>query len=383
LSAAVSDPRSPSYGQHLSLRAVHDRYGPLPGDRDRVLRYLRSLDHIIIHEYQWGDMVTVTATAAAIEQLFSTRLGWVSHSLGVTKKRAVRAREPLTVPSELHPLIDFISLNCPVNHARPRASSALRRRDQEGGDISRSQSTSALRVYPGNEEAYVYFQPLCGSDALSPANNQSPPCNESQPMDRPSHYQFVISKHTDSGADLDLQPIVQTLRYSAISCFEQKSGASNPCRGGSMTRSADCTCIAKLSSLPKYVQLRVAIHAVYSPGGATNINNGSSSSTSTRLEQFLGASLLFVLTDVATPSFLSALYGIPPGLSAQHGSNQSVVEFYGEVPAFVTHHHHHHHCIQPTIPASPLSVLQQQRPHQLHVPGGPPSCQHPSGTRVR
>ena len=369
---------------------MHDRYGPLPGDRDRVLRYLRSLDHIIIHEDQWGDMVTVTATAAAIEQLFSTRLGWVSHSLGVTQKRAVRAREPLTVPSELHPLIDFISLNCPVNHARPRASSALRRRDQEGGDISRSRSTSALRVYLGNEEAYVYFQPLCGSDPLSPANNQSPPCNESQPMDRPSHYQFVVSKHTDSGADLDLQPIVQTLRYSAISCFEQKSGASNPCRGGSMTRSADCTCIAKLSSLPKYVQLRVAIHAVYSPGGATSINNGSSSSTTTttRLEQFLGASLLFALTDVATPSFLSALYGIPPGLSAQHGSNQSVAEFYGEVPAFVTHHHqyqyhHHHHCIQPTIPASPLSVLQQQRPQQLHVPGGSPPCQHPSGTRVR
>jgi hypothetical protein len=209
-------------------------------------------------------------------------------------------------------------------------------------------------------------------------------------MDRPSHYQFVVSKHTDSGADLDLQPIVQTLRYSAISCFEQKSGASNPCRGGSMTRSADCTCIAKLSSLPKYVQLRVAIHAVYSPGGATSINNGSSSSTTTttRLEQFLGASLLFALTDVATPSFLSALYGIPPGLSAQHGSNQSVAEFYGEVPAFVTHHHqyqyhHHHHCIQPTIPASPLSVLQQQRPQQLHVSGGSASCQHPSGTRVR
>lgn len=345
-SVAVSDPRSPSYGQHLSLRAVHDRYGPLRGDRDRVLRYLQSIDHDVIHADQWGDMITVTAKASAIEQLFRTRLGWVSHSLGVTKRRAVRARDPLTLPSELHPLIDFISLNCPVNHARPRASSVLRsrtmRQEEEDGETSRSLSAlSALRVYPGNEEAYVYFQPLCGLDALSPINSQSPPCsNGSQPMDRPSHYQFVVSKHADSGAELDLQPIVQTLRYSSIGCFDRKG---NPCRS-----SADCTCIAKLSSLPKYVQLRVAVHAVYSPGENSNASSSSTASSTHSLEQFLGASLLFALTDVATPAFLSALYGMPPGLSVQHGSNQSVAEFYGEVadyhhlPSYHHHHHHHH-----------------------------------------
>lgn len=350
---------------------MHDRYGPLRGDRDRVLRYLRSIDHDVIHADQWGDMITVTAKASAIEQLFRTRLGWVSHSLGITKRRAVRARDPLTLPSELHPLIDFISLNCPVNHARPRASSVLRRREEDGdGETSRLSALSALRVYPGNEEAYVYFQPLCGLDALSPINSQSPPCsNGSQPMDRPSHYQFVVSKHADSGAELDLQPIVQTLRYSSIGCFDHRKG--NPCRS-----SADCTCIAKLSSLPKYVQLRVAVHAVYSPGENSNASSSSStasyssstasssSSSSTHsLEQFLGASLLFALTDVATPAFLSALYGMPPGLSVQHGSNQSVAEFYGEVADY----HHlpsYHHTNQPTIPtylpACPLSVLQQR-----------------------
>jgi len=211
----------------------------------------------------------------------------------------------------------------------------LRRSEEEG----LASSQPALRVYPGNEEAYVYFQPVCGSDTLSPANSQSPPCNDSLPVNIPSHYQFVVSKHAESGAEVDLQHIVQTVASSAIYCFDQR--ASTPCHGGaSSTHSRDCTCIAKLSSLPKYVQLRVVVHAVYSAAG--------NSSSSVRLEQFLGASLLFALTDVATPAFLSSLYGIPPGLSVQHGSNQSVAEFYGEVVCIV---------ITPPPPISDLALI--------------------------
>lgn len=51
--------------------------------------------------------------------------------------------------------------------------------------------------------------------------------------------------------------------------------------------------------------------------------------------QALGSSNLFALTDVATAHFLSELYSIPEGLSVRHGSNQSVVEFYGEVSVFL------------------------------------------------
>jgi hypothetical protein len=45
---------------------------------------------------------------------------------------------------------------------------------------------------------------------------------------------------------------------------------------------------------------------------------------------------LFALTDVATASFLSNLYNIPPGLAVKHGSNQSVAEFYDEVKLYTT-----------------------------------------------
>ena len=43
-----------------------------------------------------------------------------------------------------------------------------------------------------------------------------------------------------------------------------------------------------------------------------------------------GTTVYFALTDVATPAFLADLYSVPLGLNVRFGSNQSVVEFYGE-----------------------------------------------------
>ncbi len=75
------------------------------------------------------------------------------------------------------------------------------------------------------------------------------------------------------------------------------------------------SCPFQLSPLPKYTQLRV------------NITSASPNNPSVVV---VGTSSLFALTDVATAHMLSQLYSIPQGLSVQHGSNQSVVEFYHE-----------------------------------------------------
>jgi hypothetical protein len=75
----------------------------------------------------------------------------------------------------------------------------------------------------------------------------------------------------------------------------------------------------QVSSLPKYTQLRLNVTASYP------------ASDSPQEDQGLGTSNLFALTDVATAHFLSDLYHIPQGLAVNHGSNQSVAEFYGEV----------------------------------------------------
>lgn len=358
--ADVSDPQSPSYGKYLSLREVHDRYSPLTKDKERVLSYLQSLDQAVVYADQWGDMVTVTAPVSAIEQYFGTRLGFVSHVHGTTKKIALRAKDSLIVPTELHPLIDFISLNIPVNHNQPRAFSAL-----SSTAKTEASSSPVLSVFTTNEEAHVYFKPICGSNNISLANSQSPPCNSSLPGNRPSEYQFIISKHTDSGSELDQKPIVQTVHFTAIYCFEQITGKR--CNG---LETNICTCIVKLSSLPKYVQLRVTAHALYS----------TEERSTTQREQFLGSSQLFVLADVATPAFISALYGIPPGLSVKHGSNQSVVELIGLVIC-----HYYLHCITDIMIRLHTchTDSQQQRPQRLLVPSGSSLCQHPCRSRIR
>ena len=74
--------------------------------------------------------------------------------------------------------------------------------------------------------------------------------------------------------------------------------------------------VTQIANLPKYTQLRFNVTATYAGSAAV---------------QALGQSNLFALTDVATAGFLSTLYNVPKGISVQHGSNQSVAEFYGEV----------------------------------------------------
>ncbi len=71
----------------------------------------------------------------------------------------------------------------------------------------------------------------------------------------------------------------------------------------------------QLSPLPKYTQLKVNITATYPTGKITQ----------------QGVTTRFALTDVATAKFLSDLYNMPPGIQVNHGSNQSVAEFYKEV----------------------------------------------------
>lgn len=114
--------------------------------------------------------------------------------------------------------------------------------------------------------------------------------------------------------------------------------------------------LSQLSPLPKYTQLRVNL--------TTSFQNGAS---------FSAVSNLFALTDIATASFLSTLYGIPKGLSVKHGSNQSVAEFYGEVRMYVCMYIHTADILFYRLYFNILShfgsvipiVLQQQRPGDL------------------
>ena len=75
----------------------------------------------------------------------------------------------------------------------------------------------------------------------------------------------------------------------------------------------------QVAPLPMYTQLRANV---------TSVLPGASEATSI----IVGVSDLFVLTDVATVSFLSALYKIPAGQTVHNmNATQALPEFYEEV----------------------------------------------------
>jgi hypothetical protein len=137
----------------------------------------------------------------------------------------------------------------------------------------------------------------------------------------------------------------------------------------------NCSCFAKLSPLPKYRQLRVAVTS-FVPLAADTDMDGALTTGHRRSDPAYrtinttshGHSTLFVLTDVATVPLLLELYSIPTGLTVRHGSNQSVIEFYNEfysnsdLQAFMAltgetttrslNHHHRNHTFTNPHPLS-------------------------------
>jgi len=213
---------------------------------------------------------------------------WHKHVSDKSDKRSLRTTSPLSrFPASIAEKISFVSLNSPINHMTPRQS-ALRR--------SKSQSAvaSGVSAQAGNKEALVKFQPLCGAPGVP--NDVSPPCSTSAAEDTPK-YTVSIHQYSNSssasGYLLDPDPIVVELVQEYIFCYNNITKSA--CNAG---EEGSCTCMAKVSPLPMYTQLTATITATLSSGDSTD----------------LGTSPTFVLTDVATVSFLSELYNIPAGM---------------------------------------------------------------------
>jgi len=326
----VSDPAHASYGSYWSAQQLSARFGPAPEEREAVLSFFRSIPGAQVPDFQ-GDMFEVTAPVRSVNAALQTELAWVGHRRGLTQKRAVRAVASLTLPPHLHPLVSFLSLNAPVNHVLPRAAKALDMRAREeagvetvgsgekGGLKARNSrdtravmdSQSGVGVEGGQTDALFYFQPYCGTTL----NEESPPCASASAADTPT-FHFDVYKHANDRANpylLSPEPLHYAVTPAQTYCYNKFT--TSTCSGAD---GSNCTCIAKLTDLPQYTQLRA------------NLTAGYAGQTSLTANQSLGTSRYFALTDVATAQFLSTLYSIPRGLAAKHGSNQSVAEFYGE-----------------------------------------------------
>lgn len=284
----------------MSVRLMQ-LYGPGDEAREGVKSFFQGIRDAHVKIAPHGDLLTVTAPASSIEKYLNTRLAVVSHR----GKRVVRAVEALSsIPDDLAALIAFISLNTPVHLPRSSTSSD---QDEMLRDTANNSFTttfgSVISVKGGNEEALLSFRVICGDGS---PNRYSPPCANLPLEDQPT-FTVSVTKHANDKSNpyvLSETPLLEfTVLPGQVYCYNSTSSSTSS------------MCVIKASPLPKYAQLRVNITLSYP----------SSSAGSTTL-----SSRLFALTDVATASFLSTLYNIPKGLRVNHGSNQSVAEFYGE-----------------------------------------------------
>jgi len=107
----VSDPRSPSYGEHLSNNEVHMLTAPKPEHLTAVMDFLKSHGAEGKHATPNGDLITATVSFAVAEKMLSARYLQLTHTAtGVMVDRAVGG---YFLPQKVAEAVDFIS---PATH---------------------------------------------------------------------------------------------------------------------------------------------------------------------------------------------------------------------------------------------------------------------------
>jgi subtilase family serine protease len=329
---AVSMPSSYRYGQYLSLEEISDRFGPTRQDREAVVQFFESIHGARVDGLNHkGDMITVTAPVHAIEQRLGTKLSYRRNKQALTSKKALRSDEPLSIPEDIQHLISFVSLNSPVTHVYPRAGSAMKPQEEllrrgtrslEDDPDEDAATQQTIGVTQGNTEALLSFVAYCGDGTR---NQASPPCSNLPSAAAPTGFSVSVTAHNNdvnNAYQLDASPLSFDVSSESVYCYNSYS--HDECNGFAGN---NCTCLMKVSPLPKYKQLKATVAYTLKKDKSESTIVSAVAATQTVV---LGSSSFFVLTDVATASMLNDLYSIPAGMTAHHGSNQSVVEFYSE-----------------------------------------------------
>lgn len=304
---SISNPRSKHYAKYLSHEDLAQRYGPTETDTQRVVEYFHQIPGAEVEVGDFAQFLTVHAPIPAVEAHLNTKLGVVKHHTGANPSKALRAKTDMHIPDDIAQHLDFVSLNAPVNHARPRAV-----KSRQSVENSQAQEALPVSVTTGNEEALVRFFAICGNGQI---NQVSPPCTNFGDAAVPA-LTFTFNEYANNPSNpfkLNTDPTVFTYPGEKAYCYNDFTAQT--CSGND---GRNCTCVVKISPLPKYTQLVVNVTARF----PQSVEPGKT--------VYYGSSHYFALTDVATAGFLSELYNIPKGLRVSHGSNQSVAEFYSE-----------------------------------------------------
>lgn len=138
---AVSMPKSGSYGKHLSVTEIRNKYAPLEEDLQRVVSFFEKIPGSYVEVNKVGNMMQVNAPLQSVEAHLRTKLAWFRHSDEDTPKRSLRATSALQIPEDVRKVISFISLNSPISHnVKPkRVKSKITRKMKEflGNNVPR------------------------------------------------------------------------------------------------------------------------------------------------------------------------------------------------------------------------------------------------------
>jgi hypothetical protein len=237
----VSNPKSSSYGRHLTSSQINARYGPSAEEKERVIDHFKKIEGAEVKIGQHGDMLQVVAQIGAIESVLNTKLAWVTDSRKLSDKKSIRSTMELEIPAEIDDLISFISLNSPVNHVLPRGAAALKQRQAvDKARETEEEAAASVSITAGNEEALIRFTPNCNGAI----NTLSPPCYD-LPADQLPTYTFSVTTHANNKTDsflLDTDPVNFVVKNNAVYCYN--SYTAQTCGGFD---GKNCTCLTKVS----------------------------------------------------------------------------------------------------------------------------------------
>lgn len=236
----VSMPSTSKYGNFLSLESISSRFGPRGEDKAKVVDFFASIPGATIDDGgKYGDMISVSAPIANVENFLKTKLSFKKHKLALSPKRALRADAPLTIPRDIEEHISFVSLNSPVMHVIANGEKWIKDEKAKAGD----EAASAVLVSRGNEEALISFKPVCQDGSNNDAN---PPCAN---VGAAPSFTISISAHANNKADpylLNTDSTVFTVPNANVFCYNAyNGGACVPGNNGFNGR--NCTCLTKVT----------------------------------------------------------------------------------------------------------------------------------------
>jgi tripeptidyl-peptidase-1 len=156
---SVSDPSSPSYGQHLSKNEIMEKVGNQESTQF-IKSFVEEQGLTVTEVSRYGEFITVSGTVEQFENLFQTEFGAyaVSHETSDATKMVIRAKHyaiPLTLSSHVEAVFNTVQFPSPISDPQNIQKAASKKLAK--------QIKNQNKMFPaktGGKDGYTYPQLL-------------------------------------------------------------------------------------------------------------------------------------------------------------------------------------------------------------------------------